>query len=202
MTSVDFQGRQIMTRKAVQVIDDVRTIKLLADPLRREIIREITNQPQTQSQLARKLEFTPSSTMHHLRRLREAGLIKIGRSEVGTYGILEKYYEPTANLFIENYKKTSAKLQKYFLHTHVERLRGMLATLQLLAEKEGKSVEINPEELYAMALEIANVLPEIARRFEQTEIDKNREVLIIKIYAEALNSISNSKWKNLCADIL
>jgi DNA-binding transcriptional ArsR family regulator len=191
-----------MARKAVQIIDDSRTIKLLADPLRREIIREIANQPQTQSQLARKLELTQSSTMHHLKKLREAGLIKIGHSKVGIYGILEKYYEPTANLFIENYKKTSAKLQKYFLHTHVERLRGMLATLQLIAEKKGKSVEIKPEDLYGMALEIANILPEIARKFEHAEIDKNREMLIVKIYAEALNSISKGKWKNVYADIL
>ena len=191
-----------MTRKTVQVIDDLRTIKLLADPLRREIIREITNQPQTQSQLARKLELTPSSTMYHLKKLREAGLIKIGHSKVGTHGILEKYYEPTANLFIENYKKTSAKLQKYFLHTHLERLRGMLATLQLITEKNGRSVKIKPEELYGMALEIANILPKIAKKFEHAEINGNRENLIVKIYAEALRSISDGKSKDIFAEIL
>jgi ArsR family transcriptional regulator len=199
---LELQEGTNLARKPVQVIDDLRTIKLLADPLRREIIREIANQPQTQSKLARKLELTPSSTSHHLKRLREAGLIKIGRSKVGKYGILEKYYEPTANLFIENYKKTSAKLQKYFLHTHVERLRGMLATLQILAEKKGKSIEIKPADIYSMAQEIANVLPEIARKFELTDVNENRETLIVKIYAEALKSISKGKWKDLYADIL
>ncbi|MDG6221917.1 MAG: helix-turn-helix transcriptional regulator [Candidatus Bathyarchaeota archaeon] len=191
-----------MERKAVQVIEDLKTIKILADPLRREIIRETANQPQTQSQLAKKLELTPSSTMYHLKKLRESGLMEIEHSEVGTYGILEKYYEPTANLFIENYKKTSLKLQKYFLHTHVERLRGMLATLQLIAEKKGKSVEIKPEDLYGMAQDIANVLPEIGKKFEHKETDENRESLIVKIYAEALNTISNGKWRDLCTDIL
>ena len=193
-----------MARKAVQVIDDPKTIKLLADPLRREIIREITNQPQTQSQLARKLELSPSSTMHHLKKLREAGLIKVGRSEVGAYGILEKYYEPTANLFIEDYKKASPKLQKYFLHTHVERLRGMLAVLQLVVEKKEKSVQITPYELRDIAQEIANLLPEVAKKYEQTQMtDANREALIIKIYSEALKSlISKSKWKDIFPDIL
>ena len=84
----------------------------------------------------------------------------------------------------------------------MERLRGMLATLQLIAEKKGKSVEIKPEDLYSMAQEIANILPEIARKFEHAEIDGNRETLIIKIYAETLNTISNGKWKDLCADVL
>ena len=192
-----------MARKAVQLIDDPKTIRLLADPLRREIIREITNQPQTQSQLARKMELSPSSTMHHLKKLREAGLIKIGRSEVGAYGIVEKYYEPTANLFIEDYKKASPKLQKYFLHTHVERLRGMLAVLQLFVEKKEKSLQISPYELRDMAQEIANLLPEVAKKYEQVQMDANREILQIKIYSEALKSIiSKGKWKDLFPDIL
>lgn len=191
-----------MARKAVQLIEDPKTIKLLADPLRREIIREITNQPQTQSQLARKLELSPSSTMHHLKKLREAGLIRIGRSEVGAYGILEKHYEPTANLFIEDYKKALPKLQKYFLHTHMERLRGMLAVLQLVAEKQEKSIQISPYELQDMAEEIANLLPEIARRYEETQIGENRETLIIRIYAESLKSIFKGRWKDFFPDIL
>lgn len=188
-----------MARKAVQLIEDPKTIKLLADPLRREIIREITNQPQTQTQLARKLELSPSSTMHHLKKLREAGLIKVGRSEVGAYGILEKYYEPTASLFIEDYKKASPKLQKYFLHTHVERLRGMLAVSQLV---EKKSIQISSHELRDMAQEIANLLPEIAKKYKLTRMDANRENLQIKIYSEALKSlISKGKWKDFFPDI-
>jgi len=192
-----------VARKAVQVIDDLKTLKLLADPLRREIIREITNQPQTQNQLARKLQLSPSSTMHHLKKLREAGLIKIGRSEVGVYGIVEKYYEPTADLFIEDYKEASPKLQKYFVHTHVERLRGMLAVLQLFVEKKGKSIQISPYELRDMAQEIANLLPEIAKKYEHMQMDTNREILQIKIYSEALRSIiSKGKWKDFFPDIL
>jgi len=192
-----------VARKAVQVIDDLKTIKLLADPLRREIIREITNKPQTQSQLARKLELSPSSTMHHLKRLREAGLIKVGRSEVGAYGIVEKFYEPTANLFIEDYKKTSSKVQKYLIHTHVERLRGMLAVLQLLAEKKGKSIQTSAEEIRGMAQEIADLLPEIAKKYEEEQVNENKEILIIKIYSEALKSlISKGAWKDFFPEVL
>ena len=192
-----------MTRKTVQLIEDTKTIKLLADPLRREIIREITNHPQTQSQLARKLRLSSSSTMYHLKKLREAGLIKVGRSEIGAYGIVEKYYESTSILFIEDHKKVSPKLQKYFLHTHVERLRGMLAVLQLFAEKKGESIQITPYELQDMAQEIANLLPRIAEKYEQTQMEANREALIIKIYSEALKFlVSKNKWKDAFPDML
>jgi hypothetical protein len=53
-----------------------------------------------------------------------------------------------------------------------------------------------------LAQEIANILPEFARKFEQPEGNENRETHIIKIYAQALNTISNSKWKDICDDIL
>lgn len=187
-----------MSRKAVQLVDDPKKIKLLADPLRREIIREITNQSQTQSQLARKLELSPSSIMHHLKKLREAGLIKVARTKVGSYGILEKYYEPTADLFIENYKKAPLALQKYFLHTNMERLRGMLSMLQILAEKRNRDIEITREELKDMAQEIANRLPVVAKKYENAQTDATRETLNIRIYSEALKSvIKDSQWQEI-----
>jgi DNA-binding transcriptional ArsR family regulator len=192
-----------MARTAVQVIRDPEKIKLLADPVRREIIRQIAAQPQTQSQLADKLELRPSSTSHHLRVLRKAGLIKIEHSEVGKHGILEKYYEPTSNLFIEDYKKASAGLQKYFVHTNIERLRGMLSMLQILAEKRNKSIEITREELKDMAQEIANRLPEVAKEYENVQTDATRETLNIRIYSEALKSVmKEDKWQKIFGNVV
>jgi len=192
-----------MTRTAVQVIKDPKKIKLLADPVRREIIRQIAAQPQTQSQLADKLELRPSSTSHHLKALRKAGLIKIEHSEVGKHGILEKYYEPTSNLFIEDYKKAPAGLQRYFVHTNIERLRGMLSMLQILAEKRNKSIEITREELKDMAQEIANRLPEVAKKYENTQTDATRETLNIRIYSEALKSVMREdKWRKIFANVV
>jgi DNA-binding transcriptional ArsR family regulator len=191
-----------MPRTAVQIVTDPKKIKILADPVRREIIRQTVTQPQTQNQLADKLELRPSSISHHLKMLREAEFIKIGRSEVGSHGILEKYYEPTSNLFIEDYKNAPARLQKYFVHTNIERLRGMLSMLQILAEKRNKTIEITREELKDMAQEIANRLSVIAKKYEKTRIDATRETLIIKIYSEALLSImKDGRWKKFFTDI-
>lgn len=185
-----------MTRTAVQIVTEPKKIKLLADPVRREIIRQTAAQPQTQNQLADKLELRPSSISHHLRVLRKVGFIKIEHSEVGTHGILEKYYEPTSNLFIEDYKKAPPGLQKYFVHTNIERLRGMLSILQILAEKRNKKIEITKEELNDMAQEIANRLSVIAKKYENTQTDATRETLNIRIYSEALKSlIKEDRWK-------
>ena len=194
-----------MAKKVVQVIEDPKTINLLADPLRREIIREITNQPQTQSQLARKLELSPSSTMHHLKKIREAGLIKIGRSEVGAYGIVEKYYEPTANLFIEDFDKTPPHLQKYFLQFHIERLRGMLSVFRLIGKKRGEPIKVTSDELKELAQEIARQMAKVGKRYEKTRPTMNRETLLITIYSEALKEVmTQSKWKDFfdsdCSD--
>lgn len=192
-----------MPRTAVQIVKDPEKIKLLADPVRREIIRQISTQPQTQNQLADKLELRPSSVSHHLKMLREAGFIKIEHSQVGAHGILEKYYEPTSNLFIEDYKKAPARLQKYFVHTNIERLRGMLSMLQILAEKKNKSIEITREELKEMAQEIANRLPVIAKKYENTQTDATRETLNIRIYSEALKSVmKKGKWRKIFANIV
>jgi len=192
-----------MPRTAVQIVNDPKKVKLLADPVRREIIRQISTQPQTQNQLADKLELRPSSVSHHLRVLRKAGLIRIEHSEVGTHGILKKYYEPTSNLFIEDYKNASAGLQKYFVHTNIERLRGMLSMLQILAEKKNKSVKIDREELNDMAQEIANRLPVIAKKYKDTQTNMNREALNIRIYSEALKSVmKNDRWKKIFAGIV
>lgn len=192
-----------MPRTAVQIVNDPKKIKLLADPVRREIIRQISTQPQTQNQLADKLELRPSSISHHLRVLRKAGFIKIEHSHVGTHGILEKYYEPTSNLFIEDYKKASVGLQKYFVHTNIERLRGMLSMLQILAEKRNKIIEISREELREMAQEIADRLPEVAKRYENAQTNTTRETLIIRIYSEALKSVmKKGKWRKIFAYIV
>jgi DNA-binding transcriptional ArsR family regulator len=192
-----------MTRTAVQIIKDPEKIKLLADPVRREIIRQTATQPQTQNQLADNLKLRPSSVSHHLRVLRKAGLVKIERSEVGAHGILEKYYEPTSNLFIEDYNKAPAGLQKYFLHTNIERLRGMLSMLQILAEKRHENVEITREELKDMAQEIAYRLPIIAEKYENIQTDATRETLNIRIYSEALKTVmKDGKWKKIFANII
>jgi len=182
-------------RKAVKIVRDPKIIKLLANPARRELLRLVSAQPQTQTELARKLNISKPSTGHHLQTLLKAGLIKIASTRVGTYGILEKYYEPTYILFLEDFDKIPPELQRYFIHGHIERLRGMLSAFQIMKGAE-QAIEITPDELKELAQEIARQMTSIGERYGQIETEASRENLLIGIYSETFKSImAGNKWR-------
>jgi len=185
-----------MVRKAVKVIRDPEIIKVLADPVRREMLRLTAAQPQTETQLAEKLSLSKPSTGYHLQTLRKAGLIRIANTKVGPHGILEKYYEPTSTLFLEDFDKIPPELQRYFIHGHIERLRGMLSAFQIMGEAQRQALEITPDQLKELAQEIARRMTSIGEKYEQIEIEIGRENLLIKIYSENLKSImAEGKWR-------
>ena len=54
----------------------VRSLKALADPTRLKIMRYLTNESLTPSEIARRLQLRPPTVTHHLRELRIAGLVE------------------------------------------------------------------------------------------------------------------------------
>ncbi|MCK4884754.1 helix-turn-helix domain-containing protein [Candidatus Bathyarchaeota archaeon] len=191
-----------MARKVIRVIHEAKIIKVLADPVRREILRQLRHEPQTQTQLARKLNLTKPSMRHHLQLLHKTRLIRIARTKAESHGILQKYYEPTSSLFIEDFETTPPHLQKYFLQFHLERLRGMLSVFQLIGKTRGESIKVTSDELKELAQEIARQTSKVGKRYETTEATINREPLLITIYSEALKEImTEDKWKDFFANI-
>jgi len=188
--------------KTVKIVRDPETIKLLADLVRREILRLISVEPLTQTQLAEKMLLTEPSISHHLQILRQARLIRVIRAEIGPHGILEKYYEPTAKLFIEDWEKTPLDQRRYFVHSHMERLRGMLSVFQLIAEKQGRNIDVSSEEIKELAQSIAGRISIVGEKYERTEVDMDRETLLVRIYSETLKIVmAESKWKNFFSRI-
>ena len=191
-----------VARKVIRVIHEPKIIKVLADPVRREILRQLRHEPQTQTQLARKLNLTKPSMMHHLQLLHKTRLIRIARTKAESHGILQKYYEPTSSLFIEDFETTPPHLQKYFLQFHLERLRGMLSVFQLIGKTRGEPIKVTSDELKELAQEIARQMSKVGKRYETTEATINRETLLITIYSEALKEImTEDKWKDFFANI-
>lgn len=191
-----------VARKVIRVIHETKIIKVLADPVRREILRQLRHEPQTQTQLARKLNLTKPSMRHHLQLLRKTRLIRIARTKAESHGILQKYYEPTSSLFIEDFEATPPHLQKYFLQFHLERLRGMLSVFQLIGKTRGEPIKVTSDELKELAQEIARQMSKVGKRYETTEATINRETLLITIYSEALKEImTEDKWKDFFANI-
>src|SRR4030042_240567 len=62
-----------------EVVPDamLRALKALSDPTRLLILRYLSDQPQTPSQLARKLRLRAPTVTHHLSALRLAGLVYV-----------------------------------------------------------------------------------------------------------------------------
>ena len=188
--------------ETVRIVRDSETIKLLADLIRREILRLIAVEPLTQTQLAERMMLSEPSMSHHLQLLRKAGLIRIRRTKVSSYGILEKYYEPMAKLFLEDWDRIPLDLRRYFIHSHMERLRGMLSVFQLMAEEQGRNIEVNSEEIKELAQSIASRIAVVGEKYEKMRIDVDRETLLIKIYSETLKTeMAESKWKSFFSRI-
>lgn len=188
------------TVRPVMIIDDLEIIKSLADPIRREILRQLAEFPMTEAQLAVKLKFAKSSIGHHLQTLINAGLIRVERTEVESHGIQQKYYESTSKLFLENFENVPPELQRYFLHIHMERLRGILSVIQLMEEEQGRNIEITREQLEGLSLEIAKQISIVGKQYEEKKLDINRETLLVKIYCETLRKIAaEHKWPPLKA---
>ena len=122
---------EVELRKAVKIVDSPKT---LADPVRREILRLLNIKPQTSTQLAERLNLSKSTVGHHIAVLRRKKLIRIKWAKPGSHGILEKYYEPVALVLIEDYRKIPEEMKKYFLNIHMERLRGVFSTLQIVGD--------------------------------------------------------------------
>jgi len=183
-------------RKAVKIIRDPKIIKILSDQVRREILRFLAARPLTETQLAKKLNLSKSSVGHHLQILLKAGLITVSEMRVSSHGIVEKYYEPTYTLFLEDVDSIPPNLRRYFIHRYIERLRGMLSAFQAIRGVDEQVCAITPEELEELAEEIARHIITVGERYSALETNMGRESLFIKICSEALKSMMReSRWK-------
>lgn len=88
---------KIATQENEFVINDMETLKVVADPLRMQLMA-LLKEGQTVKELARELEVPASKLYYHINQLETHGLIRI----VGTHivsGIIEKTYQTTAYEF-------------------------------------------------------------------------------------------------------
>ncbi|MDG6222204.1 MAG: winged helix-turn-helix domain-containing protein [Candidatus Bathyarchaeota archaeon] len=176
-----------MSTKNVKIISNPEGIRVLADPVRREILRIIQDEPQTQTQLARELNLSKPSVKHHVQLLLHHQMIKIAFTKIESHGIIQKYFEPTSSLLIEDFEKTPINLQKYFLQFHIERLRGMLSVLQLTGSLKGQLSGLTSKEIKELAQEIAKKIAKVGKKYQKTNCQITREALLIMIYSEAFD---------------
>lgn len=80
------------------LVSDLETLRVLADPLRIQIIERLTPAPRTVKQVAAELGLPPTKLYYHIKQLEERGLIQVVETRLVS-GILEKQYRATARRY-------------------------------------------------------------------------------------------------------
>ena len=81
------------------MIENLETLKVVADPLRLRILDAFGDKPHTVKQIAKVLEIPPNKLYYHVNMLEEHGLIRVVNTRLVS-GIVEKTYRATAYLFV------------------------------------------------------------------------------------------------------
>lgn len=81
-----------------RIIRDPGAFQLLADETRMKMIYLLRAKEMTVSQIAGELGLTPQTIYHHIKRLREAGMVEVSR-EVRIEHIVESFFRATAGYF-------------------------------------------------------------------------------------------------------
>jgi DNA-binding transcriptional ArsR family regulator len=84
----------------IEVIEDKKTIKLLMEPTRAKIVFDyLVKDAMTVKQLSEVTGKNPGTILHHIQKLKEAGIVFEERTEQTPTGIVQKYYRATAREF-------------------------------------------------------------------------------------------------------
>jgi DNA-binding transcriptional ArsR family regulator len=83
--------------KDMEVIEDKKLIKLLMEPTRAKIVFDyLVKDSMTVKQLAGVTGKNPGTILHHIQKLKEAGLVFEERTEATQTGIVQRYYRASA----------------------------------------------------------------------------------------------------------
>jgi DNA-binding transcriptional ArsR family regulator len=83
--------------KDYEVVSDPKVIKLLLDTTRADIVFKFLVQGEmTVKQLADAMHKKPGTILHHVQKLRDAGIIVLARTRETPTGIVARYYRATA----------------------------------------------------------------------------------------------------------
>jgi DNA-binding transcriptional ArsR family regulator len=169
-------------KKSVEVVADPEKAKVLVDPMRRELVRLLAEHPMTENELAILLGLSNPSVGHHLKILARSGFVRIARKEAEEHGILQKFYEANALVYLINGQKMPLEIERYFMPISLERARGITVALSFATQE---SVDLSPKELEEFAKILNSTIMYVssshARRW-----NRNREEVINAIYRDAL----------------
>lgn len=93
--SIHVPGQREFIPAETFVVEDLDTLKVLADPLRLKIL-ELVETPRTVKQVAASLDLPPTKLYYHINQLEKHGLIVVVETRIVS-GIIEKHYQVAAH---------------------------------------------------------------------------------------------------------
>lgn len=74
--------------------------ELLSNKSSRDIIKLLSNKEMYANEIAKKLDIRPNLVIHHLKKLKELGLLETKNKEIIKKGVEHKYYKIIPNMFV------------------------------------------------------------------------------------------------------
>ena len=143
--------------QTVKMITDPEAFQLLADETRRKVIYLLRVKEMTVSQIAEQMQLTTQAIYHHIRKLKDAGMIEVAKEErIGHF--IETYYRTTAEIFHLSHGEAT---------TQKDREQQITAAFAGL-EKLGMKVDCSPSKMKDM-VRISKEMDECCTMAEWTE---------------------------------
>jgi DNA-binding transcriptional ArsR family regulator len=172
-------------QRPMRIISDPKIARVLVDPMRREIVRLLAEGEKTENDLAESMGLSDPSVGHHLKVLMDTGLIRVARREAEEHGILQKFYESNAVIYLVDSHNMSKEIDRYFMPISLERVRGVMASACMILGEEIRLSEIDAEDL---AKSYAAALIHVSRSFSKPWRG-TREELLTKLYTASLRHL-------------
>jgi len=182
---------------AVCIVENPDKIRRLADFTRAEILQLLGEHPMTETQLSRELGLTRAAVGYHLNLLKKDELIYLQKVEPEEHGILQKFYCPVAAFFIADCDRIPKDVRRFFIQMQIVSLRGIFIAFQL----QHRFFGVSPTTLEKLASAMLEQLENTGRKHSEKGPVENAETLKVKIYAEALGSLTKQdEWHDLFRD--
>ena len=176
--------------KLVEVITDSEAAKLLSDPMRRGILNLLRQRAMSQAELAESLGLTDATVNYHLRILRKIGYLTVAHKEVEEHGIMQKFYAPTAFLYLPDVATLPKEAARYYYPVNIERMRGVLSAGKALRGQAAFS----KREVDSLGEDLARELVKVAVDFAGVQVNQGEgEDQVNEMYSRALTRLFTLK---------
>ncbi|MHA1909601.1 MAG: ArsR/SmtB family transcription factor, partial [Candidatus Thorarchaeota archaeon] len=159
--------------KEIEVISDPKVIKLMMEPTRAAIIKNLAQEEMTVKQLAVKLGKNPGTILHHIEKLKDpkVGLVVEVRTEQTPTGIVQRYYRARAREFrlgIKDMMQPDSGVAKFA----EDRLKSIVKSLSVFGISIPESQQDEAAEMLKQIIERENALISDIAIIDQSSHDK------------------------------